>query len=46
MGQVSLRGIRKRFGTVDVIRGIGLEVRDGEYLVFVGPSGCARRSPR
>ena len=40
MGAVSLKGIRKRFGTVDVINGVDLEVRDGEFMVFVGPSGC------
>ena len=42
MGQVSLRGIRKRFGETDVIRGVDLEVRDGEFIVFVGPSGCGK----
>ena len=42
MGQVSLRGIRKSFGAVDVIQGIDLEVNDGEFLVFVGPSGCGK----
>jgi multiple sugar transport system ATP-binding protein len=42
VGQVSLRGIRKRYGDVDVIKGIDLEVRDGEFLVFVGPSGCGK----
>ena len=42
MGQVSLKGLRKRYGTVDVIKGIDLEVRDGEFMVFVGPSGCGK----
>jgi len=42
VGQVSLRGIRKRFGAVEVIRGIDLDVIDGEFLVFVGPSGCGK----
>jgi multiple sugar transport system ATP-binding protein len=42
MGQVSLRGIRKSYGTVDVIKGIDLEVQSGEFLVFVGPSGCGK----
>jgi multiple sugar transport system ATP-binding protein len=42
MGQVSLRGIRKRYGAVDVITGIDLEVNDGEFMVFVGPSGCGK----
>ena len=39
MGRVSLRGVRKSFGTVDVIKGIDLDVDDGEFLVFVGPVG-------
>jgi multiple sugar transport system ATP-binding protein len=42
MGQVSLRGIQKRFGNIEIIRGIDLEVNDGEFLVFVGPSGCGK----
>ena len=42
MGQVSLRGIRKSYGEVDVITGIDLEVNDGEFMVFVGPSGCGK----
>ena len=35
MGQVSLRGIRKNYGDVAVIQGIDLDVRDGEFIVFV-----------
>ena len=42
MGQVSLRGIHKRFDQTEVIQGIDLEVRDGEFMVFVGPSGCGK----
>jgi multiple sugar transport system ATP-binding protein len=42
MGQVTLRGIRKRYGDNEVIRGIDLDVRDGEFMVFVGPSGCGK----
>ncbi|MFM1855035.1 MAG: hypothetical protein RLZ83_344 [Pseudomonadota bacterium] len=42
MGQVTLRGLRKRFGATDVIRGVDLEIADGEFMVFVGPSGCGK----
>jgi multiple sugar transport system ATP-binding protein len=42
MGQVSLRGIQKSYGTTQVIKHIDLEVNDGEFLVFVGPSGCGK----
>jgi multiple sugar transport system ATP-binding protein len=42
MGQVSLKGLRKSFGSVDVIRGIDLDIRDGEFMVFVGQSGCGK----
>jgi len=42
MGQVRLEGVHKRFGASEVIRGVDLVVEDGEFMVFVGPSGCGR----
>ena len=42
MGRITLRGITKSFGAVEVLRGIDLEVNDGELVVFVGPSGCGK----
>jgi len=42
MAQVQLRNVTKRYGTVEVIHGIDVEVADGEFIVIVGPSGCGK----
>lgn len=42
MAELSLRGIVKRYGTIEVIHGIDLEIKHGEFVVFVGPSGCGK----
>ena len=39
---LELRGVTKAFGAVEVLRGIDLTVRPGEFTVFVGPSGCGK----
>ncbi len=42
MASIELRNVRKAFGAVEVIKGVDLEVRKGEFMVFVGPSGCGK----
>jgi multiple sugar transport system ATP-binding protein len=42
MGALTLTGIHKRFGTVDVLKGIDLDVAEGEFVIIVGPSGCGK----
>lgn len=42
MGSLSLRNIHKSYGDTVVVKGLDLEVHDGEFLVLVGPSGCGK----
>src|SRR6201992_831909 len=42
MGQITLQGVKKSFGPVNIIKGADLDVEDGSFVVFVGPSGCGK----
>jgi sn-glycerol 3-phosphate transport system ATP-binding protein len=42
MAGISLHGIRKRYGNVEVIHGVDIDIADGELIVVVGPSGCGK----
>ncbi|MCY1667010.1 ABC transporter ATP-binding protein [Rhizobium sp. SL86] len=42
MGQLKLDKIQKFYGDFEVLKSIGLEVKNGEFVVFVGPSGCGK----
>ncbi len=39
---IALTDIRKRFGTLDVLRGVSLEVARGEVVAVVGASGAGK----
>ncbi|WP_280150561.1 ABC transporter ATP-binding protein [Piscinibacter sp. XHJ-5] len=42
MGALSIRNVRKSFGSTDILKGIDIEVEAGEFLILVGPSGCGK----
>ena len=39
---VRLDGVTKRFGDVEAVDGIDLDVRDGEFFSMLGPSGSGK----
>ncbi len=42
MASVTLSGVRKSFGSTEVVHGVDVGVEDGEFCVLVGPSGCGK----
>ena len=43
---LTVRNIFKNFGLVEVLKGIDIEARTGEFVVLVGPSGCGKSTLR
>nr|WP_309504349.1 amino acid ABC transporter ATP-binding protein [uncultured Roseovarius sp.] len=39
---ISLKNVRKSFGTMEVIKGISLDVMKGEVICIIGPSGSGK----
>jgi ABC-2 type transport system ATP-binding protein len=39
---ISIRDLRKSYGEVEAVRGIDLEVRQGEVFAFLGPNGAGK----
>ncbi len=42
MASVQIRNVEKYFGGTHVIRGVSVDIADGEFAVLVGPSGCGK----
>ena len=42
MASVGIQAVKKRFGAVDVLHGVDIDIADGSFTVLVGPSGCGK----
>ncbi|HEY2871430.1 MAG TPA: ABC transporter ATP-binding protein, partial [Reyranella sp.] len=42
MAALRVKGLHKQFGNIEVLKGIDLTVRNGEFAVLLGPSGCGK----
>ncbi|WP_279478873.1 sn-glycerol-3-phosphate ABC transporter ATP-binding protein UgpC [Aureimonas sp. SK2] len=42
MAQVTIQNVVKRYGNVQVMHGVDVDVGDGQFVVLVGPSGCGK----
>jgi multiple sugar transport system ATP-binding protein len=42
MATLKINDINKNFGKTEVLKGINLDIEDGDFLVLLGPSGCGK----
>ncbi|SMX33316.1 ABC transporter ATP-binding protein [Actibacterium lipolyticum] len=42
MANVTIDNVVKRYGSVQVMHGVNVDIEDGEFVVLVGPSGCGK----
>ncbi len=42
MAAVTIRGLHKSYGALQVVHGVDVDIADGQFVVLVGPSGCGK----
>ena len=42
MASVTISQVQKFFGQTHIIKGVSVDIADGEFCVLVGPSGCGK----
>lgn len=42
MASVVIRNLQKNFGDTQAVKGVSIDISDGEFVVLVGPSGCGK----
>ena len=42
MATLNIAGLDKAYGDARILKGVNLDIADGEFVVLVGPSGCGK----
>jgi multiple sugar transport system ATP-binding protein len=42
MADIKMTNLNKSYGVVQILKNINLDIKSGEFMVFVGPSGCGK----
>ena len=42
MSDLKITNLYKRYGNVEILKDVNLDIKSGEFIVFVGPSGCGK----
>jgi len=42
MSSILIKDLKLRFGSVEVLKDLNIDIEEGEFLVLLGPSGCGK----
>ena len=42
MSDLKISNLYKKYGSVEILKDVNLDIKSGEFIVFVGPSGCGK----
>jgi multiple sugar transport system ATP-binding protein len=42
MANLVIDNVKKRYGETEILKGINISIKTGEFLILVGPSGCGK----